>query len=283
MKKITQNPSRNTKKITPTYSFSKLSSLGITHGYFTNSIPNSVSEIIFTYPERYGLWGTAGFVTQVVADAQAIVAKGLNPVITLEPYKDLLTNPLPEIVGGTINGFLTNLFNGISAVAPNAIIRPMHEMETNQARYPWSNRLPADYIAAYRHLFTLNQGLSNNLKFLWTPAGDNSSPTYYVGDGFTDFVGFSLYETPTDVDLIWYGADRQLIPEFVRKMNLMPVSKQIIIPEIGIANKSTELKAGQLYDVYLKALSDYPGRISSVIYFNQSETLPGFTNLSYRI
>lgn len=261
----------------------RLTVLGVKLGYFENPVQYSATEVIFTYPERYGLWGTPGFISQVVADAQAIVAKGLNPIITLEPYKDTATNPLPEITAGTIDGFLTNLFNGINAVAPNAIIRPMHEMETNQARYPWAFKPSIDYINAWIHLYNLNDGLSNNLKFLWSPAGDPLAPYYYPGDAYVDYVGFSLYETPTEVDLVWYGEDRQFVNEFVRKMLLLVPNKQVILPEVGIAGSNIPEKAQ-----ILKLLTDtieiaWLNRIVSLNFFNTYETIPAFSYLDYRL
>ena len=261
----------------------RLTSLGVKLGYFANPIQYATTEVIFTYPERYGLWGTAGFISQVVADAGDIVSRGLNPIITLEPYKDLPTNPLPEITSGTLDGFLTNLFNGINAVAPNAIIRPMHEMETNQARYPWAFKPAVDYINAWIHLYNLNDGLGNNLKFLWTPAGDNIAPYYYPGDAYVDYVGFSLYETPTEVDLTWYGEDRQFVNEFVRKMNLLVPNKPVILPEVGVAGSNMAEKAQ-----ILKLLTDtieiaWLSRVVGINFFNSYETLPAFSYLDYRL
>jgi len=254
----------------------------ISFGYFGSPIDGATSENVFTYPEKFGEFGTDKFLEVVEQELIRIQMEGRTPILTLEPYKnDNSKNPLDEISSGTHDEHLLKLFTIITKTG--AIFRPMHEMDTDQPRYPWSGKEPASYITAWNYMYLLSKSVTGEfpIQFLWSPAGNANMMSYYPGDNYVDLVGFSLYDYPKEVETNWYGKDLDIVLEIQRKMDTIRTTKRIIIPEFGIATETPKEFFDTLERI-LAELSKYPN-LKSIIFFNSNETLPGYENISFRI
>ena len=255
---------------------------GIEIGFFGNQIPNSKIEMIFTYPEKYGEFGSEQFLNVSEGEIISVIAEQRNVEITLEIFKDTARDPITEILSGSLDMKIRNYF-AMLAKYPNIVIRPMHEMDTVQARYPWSGKDPQKFIAVWRHLYEINQSIGGNTKFLWSPAGEANAMNYFPGDKYVDFVGFSLYEYPDEIEKAWYGASRDIVSEFSRKMDMMPFGIPIIIPEVGISAETPAIKANIISKLFQIIKSKYDARIKSIIFFNSNEKLKGYEAVSFEL
>lgn len=268
--------------ISPMKIINEIQQSGIEIGYFGNSIPNSNIEMIFTYPEKFGEFGSEGFLQNSENEIRRVIYEKKTPIVTLEIFKDTTRDTLTEILSGSLDMKIRNYFVMLSKY-PGIILRPMHEMDTTQTRYPWSGNDPARYIDAWKHLYEINKSLSNSTKFLWSPAGTAAALNYFPGKEYVDFVGFSIYDYPDEIETAWYGAPVDLVSDFSRKMDLMPLNIPIIIPEIGISAGSPAKKADLLSKLFQVIKTKYIGRIKSIIFFNSKETLKGYEEVSFEL
>lgn len=255
---------------------------GIEIGYFGNSIPNSNIEMLFTYPEKFGEFGSEEFLQNSENEIRRVIFEKKTPIITLEIFKDTTRDTLTEILSGSLDMKIRNYFVMLSKY-PEIILRPMHEMDTTQTRYPWSGNDPERYIEAWRHLFEINKTLNDSTKFLWSPAGASSATNYFPGEKYVDFVGFSLYDYPDEIETAWYGGPVDLVTDFSRKMEMMPKGIPIIIPEIGISGDSPAQKSNILEAIYQTLIAKFPSRIKAIIFFNSKETLKGYESVSFEL
>ncbi len=124
------------------------------------------------------------------------------PLVTVEPRGEKDGQKLlKDIADGSYDKRLNKLISIMAAAKEPVYVRFAHEMDLPKKLYPWGGQDPALYISAYRHVVNLarSQG-ANNLKWVWSPAGNPNAAAYYPGDDVVDVVGTTIL-----YDRFWYS------------------------------------------------------------------------------
>jgi hypothetical protein len=225
--------------------------------------------------------------------------RGALPVITWmsEPANsaqspDLSAYSLSSIANGSQDAYIRTWAGSIAAQAMPVVIRFDHESNGNW--YPWSvgwpptgaasnqgisGNTPAEYVAAWRHVWSIFNSLGANAYAIWAyvPSRIDTLAGYdgmtqsqliaaaYPGDAYTDWVGVDGYqynpaESTTYSDT--FAATFAALGSFS--------SKPIIVAEMGSAEQSGGVKARWIQQT-LAGLSANP-RVISAIYFDNDVT-----------
>ncbi len=202
----------------------------------------------------------------------AVAARGRTPTVTLEPW------PLPEqglredtlladLAAGRYDAPLSQVGGSLHRYGGRVLVRFAHEMDLSTAVYPWGGSDPARYIAAYRHVHALlRQETGDDLRWIWSPAGNANAAPYYPGDDVVDFVGITLLGS-AEFDA-WSGTAqrrsfRQLLDEKYPRARAF--GKPVLLAELGVSG-APELQEAWLREMF-PALEAYPD-VRGVIYFN---------------
>lgn len=204
-------------------------------------------------------------------------AKQLNRklFVAVEPWPtEKLTKEtlLSDVSSGKYDAITNELCTTLGASQESVWISWGHEMDHDLTeRYPWSDRSPQDFIAAYRHFVSQCRSVAPNIQYVWSPVGDKKLEPYWPGADVVDFVGVPIYSFP-EFDKKYYGSDRTFAKTFTEKYNrVKQYEKPIIVVELGVTGEASY----QQYwlDDMKASVSRFP-LLSSVILFSSPDT-PG--------
>jgi beta-mannanase len=217
----------------------------------------------------------------VLVQLQAITAKGRTPILSIDPNPIRKVGSAKSLLGDVAAGRYDKVTRAyaaaVKAVSSPVIVRWGPEMERDN-NTPWSGKPAADYIAAYRHFATAFHVAAPGTPLVWSPLGREGSDTapagtvtsdsYYPGDEFVDFVGFSVYEYPK-CTIQWYGVPRSFADWMQEKYPpLAKFGKPVIIVELGVfdspANQEEWVKAA------FSSLDQFP-LVKIVIYYDAKD------------
>jgi cellulose synthase (UDP-forming) len=200
--------------------------------------------------------------------------QGRWPLVTVEPWprqSDALAigRLFPDIVDGRYDGAIAAICRDIATFAKPVFVRWGHEMEYVTGRYPWAQADAAGYIRAYRHFVDTCRGVTDNVFYVWSPAGNRELSNYWPGtvDGpqYADYVGLSVYAYP-DADVAEYGTVRSFDEIFAEKYRRVEgFRRPVMITELGVTGGSAHQRAW-MQDA-LESFNRYP-LLKSVVYFN---------------
>ena len=198
-----------------------------------------------------------------VSFAEQAAAKGTQVLVQWQPRGT--TNA--AVASGADDPYIQGFAQAVSSIDNQVIISYGQEMNGNW--YNWGtygsgNSNPADYIAAYRHIWEIfqQQGV-RNVTWLWGPnisyTGSTPLKELYPGDAYVDWVGLDGYfAQPTDTFGSLFGPSITELRAFT--------SRPLLIAETGVSGAAG---AGQLAGLFTGA------RIAGVIgivYFDQAQT-----------
>jgi cellulose synthase (UDP-forming) len=175
-----------------------------------------------------------------------------------------------DIASGKYDSYLASSLNALQQDPKRIVyLRLMHEMEVD-GQYPWSGREPKEYIRAYQHIVDLSRKLGlENIRWVWSPAGNPNAYYYWPGRDYVDYVGMSIYATPE-----WNGglasedSNLSLWQLVAPKYWLALFQKPLILAEVGV-NSSGEDKTSWLAKAK-KELRLFPSLVAW-IYFNDRQ------------
>jgi cellulose synthase (UDP-forming) len=207
-------------------------------------------------------WRDNHYFDYVLADS---LQKNNTPLITLEPRGEADGNKLlSDISNGTYDSQLDQLVKASSATDNTIYIRFGHEMELANL-YPWGDKDPTLYINAYQHVVDRfkNNG-ANNVKFVWSPAGNKGAEDYYPGDKYVDVIGTTIL-----YDEYWYGS---YLPSFTElssgRLWLRQYQKPVWIVEFGVG-KANRVNQKILIDQAIKEFQ--PLGFNTLVYLNMTD------------
>ncbi len=124
-----------------------------------------------------------------------------TPLITIEPKGESYgTKLLNDINQGIYDKRLNKIADVLKNSKSPIYIRFAHEMELEDL-YPWGNQDPSSYIEAYKRAAKIFKSSNpNNIKMVWSPAGNPGAEAYYPGDEYVDVIGVTVLH-----DSYWYG------------------------------------------------------------------------------
>ena len=184
-----------------------------------------------------------------IAELDAVVAFGADPIVTWEPWRwlegdvyDASEFTLQSIVDGVHDDYLYRWADELAAWGKLVYLRFAHE--PNGTWYPWSvaGGTPSEvYVAAWRHvhdLFATKQ--LRNVKWVWSPnvSFPGSSPTgaTYPGDEYVDVVGIDGYNWGASQSWShWIAPDDLFAPTMDELRGIAPGKPQLVT-EVGSAD-----------------------------------------------
>ena len=188
-------------------------------------------------------------------------------LITLEPFPDPARpgadrSLVSDVVRGNYNQRIRAVLQPLCRPDQPVLLRFAHEMD-NTGQYPWSVRRGDDYVRLYRAVWSQAQRPQcQRLHWVWSPAGNGASGSFYPGADAVDLIGVSVYSSPR-----WshngqlrsfaevYGGRRWLHLQF---------RKPLLVAEMGVSG--TELQRRRWLIDAGHALRDYPELIGWVYF-----------------
>ncbi|MCU0406373.1 MAG: hypothetical protein MUE64_05260, partial [Ignavibacteriaceae bacterium] len=159
----------------------------------------------------------------------------------------------------------------ISYTKQMVYLRFAHEMEIPITRYAWQSQDPLIYIRAFRYFMNFTDTIPHNVKRIWGPAGDRSSPDFYPGNDALDYISFVIYGLP-DKDITEHEKQLTFSNIYNHKIwRFRFFAKPVFITEFGVRGPE-DYQTRWLEDA-AKTLNENP-RVIGVNYFNMSDT-PG--------
>jgi beta-mannanase len=231
----------------------------------------------------YQAWGSTddgAFPTEAL---RRVVARGLTPMITWEPWQlpergvsstEQPTLSLRRVAGGAHDAYVRAWARACGASSIPLLLRPMHEM--NGDWYPWAGTVngnrPEDYVAAWHHLRAIfrDEG-ANAVQWVWCPyvsshpnSTDNSLAAYFPGDDAVDWVALDAYNWGTrEPRFRWQHFDELFADAYQRVSALS--TRPMMIAELGCAEEGGS-KAQWIGDMKSALRAHYP-RVSALVWF----------------
>src|ERR1039458_5761636 len=154
----------------------------------------------------YSGWGE-GFNTTF---ANTATSHGTEPFVEMEPWNDgavtksacASTSGVPsmvDIANGGYDSYLKSFAASIKAYGHTFLLTFAHEMNGNW--YPWGNggcegTTPAQWLAAWKHVYTVMRGVTTNAQFVWVPNDEQGAgpvAPYWPGTAYEQTVGLDAY------------------------------------------------------------------------------------------
>ena len=210
---------------------------------------------------------------EIREQVRRIIARRRVPFVTVEPYPwniNGLTAEtlLSDVATGRYDPTIRDIADVVGEVAPSPVyLRFGHEMELT-GLYPWSRGDPARYIAMYRHFVqTVRDAHADNARFIWSPAGDAGSRSYYPGDAFVDLVGSTILES------IHYGSTHSFQERMQQRYDVLgPLGKPIAVCELAIDLATEQAETDWLVEAK-RSFTSFP-LLAGVLYFNAIQPTP---------
>ncbi len=239
------------------------------HADFTNDPTPRIEHLFLP-------WLDIDLATLTLADNYAR-ERGRDVWITVEPWTwDQQRRITPDelrngIASGAYDEVISALCGEISRMRSNVTVRFAQEMEDKTGRFIWSDWAPSEYVAAYRYFVEQCRASAPQVRFMWSPKGDDGLDRYYPGDDVVDDIGLSVFGLQKyDQDL--FGRDRffaeRVEPGYERVVGF---NKPIYVAELGYVGDLTYVQQWAV-----ESLLKYPQfpELIGVSYFNDKEVAP---------
>ena len=204
-------------------------------------------------------------------------ARGIAPMITLEPVADEVEVPSAAIAAGGYDAELRADARVAAAYGGRVLLRYAQEM--NATWFPRRSTDPAAFVAAWVRIVKIfRESGADNVAFVWTPsvevAGTEPMAAYFPGDAFVDYVGLDGYN---------WGGSRwqsfgQIFAEDYRRISELS-ERPFIIGETASAAGAG--KAEWIRNAFGREIPRGFPRIAAVVWF--SKDLSGEGQRDWRI
>ncbi len=206
---------------------------------------------------------------------QEVFSRNHDAILTVEPWRDLTGVPdstvLQNILFGKYDSIIQKVYADISQTTRTVYLRFAHEMEIPITRYSWQSQDPLIYIRAFRYFMNFPQQFPQNVKRIWGPAGDRSSPDFYPGNDVVDYISFAIYGLP-DKNITDHKKQYSFSKIFkFKSWRFRFFDKPVFITEFGVKGPE-DYKTVWLEDA-AETLNKNP-QVIGINYFNMSDT-PG--------
>lgn len=225
-------------------------------------LPHSSIETAFVS------WVDPSAPQQIVSVLERARSRHSLALITLEPFPDpTRTGANRTLVSDVVRGYYDQPIKAVlkQLCRPNqpVLLRFAHEMD-NTGQYPWSVPRGDDYVRLYRAVWSQAQHpRCGRIHWVWSPAGNGASGSFYPGADAVDLIGVSVYSSPR-----WsrsgqlrsfaqvYGDRRWLHQQF---------RKPLLVAEMGVSGTEQQRRRWLIDAGY--ALRNYP-ELLGWVYFS---------------
>jgi endoglucanase len=149
-----------------------------------------------TWQHLYVGWHVVNF-SELRAQIKASRAKQRRLLISIEPFaRDSKEDGSAErILQDVAQGSFDDLIDRLCQVASDdrALVSWGHSMDERIGRYPWANRRPEEFVAAYRHFVDRCRRQAPDIQFVWSPNADWDVAPYFPGHPYVDYIGTHVF------------------------------------------------------------------------------------------
>jgi len=193
--------------------------------------------------------------------------RGRLPLLTLEPFPDRRAGRsnqdlLADVLAGRHDSALAGIARSLASHPGPVLLRFAHEMDKT-GQYPWAYRDPDRYIRLYHYVFgkIVAQG-ADNVRWVWSPAGNPRADRYWPGDAYVDLIGLSIYASRAwqlTRELETFGQ------QFDQKRWIAQrYGRPLLVAEVGVSGAASDQ---QLWlEQALQSLHRYP-EVCGLVYF----------------
>lgn len=203
------------------------------------------------------------------------------PIVSLEPFTTAGTNVLLDTSSGRNDQILANINEVLNNAPQNSIwVRWAQEMELTNL-YPWSLGMPQWYVPAYQHLVIyLREHTTKNLKFVFSPAGNESGLYYYPGAEFVDLISLTvLSDTYWDTAILGNNSSPPFKAFMQDKyLRFATFGHPIFIGEFGVSRQTEEERQAWLTGALAELHSNNWPLLIGIVYFNAQNAENIWTN-----
>lgn len=176
-----------------------------------------------------------------------------------------------DILRGDFRNEITSVCGALGDFGGRVLVRWGHEMENPTGRYPWARHDAHGYQAVYRHFVDHCRRLAPEVRYVWSPNGDENMAAYYPGSAHVDFVGLSVWGLQS-YDQRFLGHARDFAGTFREKYDRAArFGKPVIIAELGVSGDRPYRENWMRSLFETLARSDGFSALRAVVYFNDRE------------
>lgn len=222
------------------------------------------------------------------ADAYAL-EKGRALLVTIEPWtwsrseRNTPQHLREGIFDGTYDENMRTICDVLNTLQSPVTVRWAHEMDHGDGQFIWSAWQPDTYIAAYRRMTGICREAAPNVRYMWSPLGDEGMERYYPGDQHVDLVGLSVFAYQP-WERAKYGHDRAfeeiLAPRYDRAKVF---GKPIVVAELGYSGDGAFV---EMWEGDVRTMGERFPELVGVVYFNYPEVYnwpDGFGRPDWRV
>ncbi|WP_069351796.1 glycosyltransferase [Burkholderia cenocepacia] len=219
-------------------------------------------------------WNAPDIDAEIGNAYRAAQTRNRSLMLTVEPWAVDGTRPgtlLADIAHGRYDARIAATCSALAALKGPVFVRWGHEMETDTGRYPWAVGDASAYVDAYRRVVIACRTMTDQIRFVWSPAGNRNLGDYFPGRGYVDEVGLSVFDCPRCA--IWPPGGRFSAASILRTKyeRVADYGLPVMVAELGVDGSNARKRAE--LDEFQRSLWRYP-LLKAVVYFNAVDT-PG--------
>ena len=225
-------------------------------------------------------WNAPDLGAEIDSAYRTAQARNRSLMLTVEPWAAGDTRRgalLADIAHGRYDTLIATTCAALAALKGPVFVRWGHEMEVDTGRYPWATGDASAYVDAYRRVVTACRMVTNQIRFVWSPAGNRNLDDYFPGRAYVDDVGLSVFDCRRCA--VWppggqFSAASILKTKYAR---VTDYGLPVMVTELGIDGSDARKRAE--LDEFQRSLWRYP-LLTAVFYFNAVDT-PGAWPANY--
>ncbi|KAA6187394.1 hypothetical protein F2Q65_02410 [Thiohalocapsa marina] len=195
-------------------------------------------------------------------------------MVTIEPSSDgrqvAEGGFLQQVLAGAYDENIDTTCRMLGRLESPLLVRWGHEMESRQARYPWSGQPADDYIAAYRGFVDACRRQIAEGYYIWSPMGNSGLADYWPGTRYADYVAVTIFGDAR-LDMQVERRRRSFVKLFQPLYQWISIfDRPIMIAELGVQG-SPAYQQLWMRDLF-QNLDQFP-LLKTIVYFNATDVV----------
>jgi hypothetical protein len=208
------------------------------------------------------------------SEISTLKARGVTPMVTLEPYTSDGVASFAEIASGRYDEYFRREADQVRGLGITVMLRFAHEM--NLLSSDWGpgkqGNTPSGYVEAWRHIVTIfRQEGAENVKWVWAPNidyGGRPFTQFFPGDEWVDYVALDGYNWGASEGESWESFSRIFSSSYATITALS--TKPVIVAETGSSESGGD-KAAWIEESFFRTIPEQMPRVAAVIWFNDAK------------
>jgi hypothetical protein len=208
------------------------------------------------------------------SEVSNLKARGMTPMVTLEPYTSDGVASLSDIAAGRYDEYFRREADQVRGLGITVMLRFAHEM--NLLSSDWGpgkdGNTPSGYVDAWRHIVTIfRQEGAENVKWVWAPNvdyGGRPFTQFFPGDEWVDYVALDGYNWGATGGDSWETFSHIFASSYSTITALS--ARPVIITETA-SGESGGSKAAWIEESFFRTIPEQMPRVSAVVWFNDDK------------